>query len=41
VNNSLLNNQWVIEKIREEIIKFANANENTASRTFGMQQKQQ
>jgi hypothetical protein len=37
VNNTLLNNQWVIEEIREEIKSFleANENENTTTRTMG------
>jgi hypothetical protein len=28
VNNTVLNDQWVIEEIREEIKKFLEANEN-------------
>jgi hypothetical protein len=28
MNNTLLNNQWVIEEIREEIKKFLEFNEN-------------
>jgi hypothetical protein len=29
MNNTLLNDQWVIEEIREEIKKFLEFNENT------------
>jgi hypothetical protein len=28
LNNSLLNEQWVIDEIKEEIKKFLNVNEN-------------
>jgi hypothetical protein len=28
LNNTLLNNQWVIEEIREEINRFLEVNEN-------------
>jgi hypothetical protein len=28
LNNTLLNNQWFIEEIREEIKRFLEANEN-------------
>jgi hypothetical protein len=37
----LLNHQWVIEEIREEIKSFleVNENENTTTRTYGTQQR--
>jgi hypothetical protein len=36
LNNPLLNNQWVIEEIREEIKKFLefNENENTTNQNL-------
>ena len=38
----LLNKQWVIEEIKEEIKKYleTNDNESTMIQTYGMQQKQ-
>ena len=38
----LLNNQEIIEEIKEEIKKYleTNDNENTTAQTYGMQQKQ-
>ena len=38
----LLNNQWINEEIKEEILKYLEANDNTdqQSKTYGMQQKQ-
>jgi hypothetical protein len=37
LNNILLNDQWVIAEIREEIKLFleVNENENTPTRTYG------
>ena len=42
LNNVLLNNQEITEEIKEEIKKYleTNDNENTLSKTNGMQQKQ-
>jgi hypothetical protein len=42
LNNTLLNDQWVIKEIREEIKRFlkANENENTTTRTYETQQRQ-
>jgi hypothetical protein len=42
LNNTLLNDQWVIDEIREEIKRFleVNENENTGTRTYGTQQRQ-
>lgn len=39
LNNTPLNNQWVIEKIKREIRKYLerNKNKNTTSKTYGMQ----
>jgi hypothetical protein len=38
----LLNEQWVIDEIKEEIKKFlaVNENENTPTGTYGTQQRQ-
>jgi hypothetical protein len=38
----LLNDQWVIDEIKEEIKRFLedNENENTPTRTYGTQQRQ-
>ena len=38
----LLNNQWITEKIKEEIKNYleTNDNENMMTQTYGMQQKQ-
>jgi hypothetical protein len=42
INNSLLNEQWVIDEIKEEIKSFleVNENENTTTETYGTQQRQ-
>jgi hypothetical protein len=42
LNNTLLNDQWVIEEIREEIRRFLEANENETppTRAYGTQQRQ-
>jgi hypothetical protein len=42
VNNTLLNDQWVIDEIKEEIKKFleVNENENMTYQTYGTQQRQ-
>jgi hypothetical protein len=42
LNNTLLNDQCVIDEIKEEIKSFleVNENENITSRTFGTQQMQ-
>jgi hypothetical protein len=42
LNNSLLNEQWVIDEIKEEIKKYleVNKNENKPTRTYGTQQRQ-
>ena len=42
LNNMLLNNQEIIEEIKEEIKKYleTNDNENTMPKTYGMKQKQ-
>jgi hypothetical protein len=42
LNNTLLNYQWVIAEIKEEIKRFleANENQNTTTRTYGTQQRQ-
>ena len=42
LNNTLLNDWEITGKIREEIKKYlqANDNENTRTQTYGMQQKQ-
>ena len=42
LNNTLLNNQEITEEIKEEIKKYleTNDNENTMTKTYGMQQKQ-
>jgi hypothetical protein len=41
-NNTLLNGQWVIDEIKEEIKKFleVNENENMTYQTYGTQQRQ-
>ena len=41
LNNTLLNNQWITEEIKEEIKKYLEANDNKTqhSKTYGMQQK--
>ena len=41
-NNTLLNNQEITEEIKEEIKKYleTNDNENMATQTYAMQQKQ-
>jgi hypothetical protein len=38
----LINDQWVTDEIKEEIKMFmeVNENENTTSRTYGIQQRQ-
>ena len=42
LNKALLNNQEITEEIKEEIKKYleTNDNENTTTKTYGMQQKQ-
>ena len=42
LNNTLLNNQEITEEFKEEIKKYleTNDNENTTTKTYGMQQKQ-
>ena len=42
LNNTLLNNQEITEDIKEEIKKYleTNDNENTMTKTCGIQQKQ-
>ena len=42
LNNMLLNNQEITVEIKEEIKKYLETydNENTMTKTFGMQQKQ-
>jgi hypothetical protein len=42
LNNTLLNDEWVISEIKEEIKKFleVNKNENMTTRTYGTQQRQ-
>ena len=42
LNNMLLKNQEITEKIKEEIKKYleTNDNENTATQNLGMKQKQ-
>ena len=42
LNNKLLNKQEITEEIKEEIKKYleTNDNENTTTKTYGMQQKQ-
>jgi exonuclease III len=42
LNNTLLNDQWVIDEIIEEIKSFleVNENENTPTRTYGTQKRQ-
>ena len=42
LNNTLLNKQEITEEIKEEIKKNlqTNDNENTTTKTYGMQQKQ-
>jgi endonuclease/exonuclease/phosphatase family metal-dependent hydrolase len=42
LNNPLLNEQWVIDEIKEEIkrLQEVNENENTTYRTYGTQQRQ-
>jgi hypothetical protein len=42
LNNTLLNNQWVIEEKRKEIRRFLEGNEyeNRLTRTYGTQKRQ-
>jgi hypothetical protein len=42
LNNTLLNDQWVIDEIKEEIKSFleVNENENTTYWSYGTQQRQ-
>jgi hypothetical protein len=42
LNNTLLNDQWVIDEIKEEIKRFleVNENDNMTTRTYGTQQRQ-
>jgi hypothetical protein len=42
LNNTLLNDQWVIDEIKEEITRFLEVNENETrpTRIYGMQQRQ-
>jgi hypothetical protein len=42
LNNSLLNEEWIIDAIKEEIKKFleVNENENTPTGNYGTQQRQ-
>jgi hypothetical protein len=42
LNNTLLNDHWVIDEIKEEIKMFleVNKNENTPTGTYGTQQRQ-
>jgi hypothetical protein len=40
LNNTLLNDEWVIDEIKEEIKKFLEVNENENTRTYGTQQRQ-
>jgi hypothetical protein len=42
LNNSLFNEKWGIDEIKEEIKKFleVNENENTSTGTYGTQQMQ-
>ena len=42
LNNTLLNKQEIAEEIKEEIKKYleTNDNENTTTKTYGMQQNQ-
>ena len=42
LNNMLLNNQEITEEIKEETENYpeTNDNENTRTKTYGMQQKQ-
>jgi hypothetical protein len=42
LNNTLINDQWVIAEIREEMKRFLDANENqsTTYLTYGTQQRQ-
>jgi hypothetical protein len=42
LNNTLLHDQWVIDKIREETKRFLEVieNENMTNRTFRTQQRQ-
>jgi hypothetical protein len=42
LNNPLLNEQWVIDEVKEEIkrLQEVNENENTMYRTYGTQQRQ-
>jgi hypothetical protein len=39
VNNTLINDQWVIDEIKEEIKRFLEVNENE-NMTYGTQQRQ-
>jgi hypothetical protein len=42
LNNTLLNDQWVIDDIKKEIKSFleVNENENTTYQNYGTQQRQ-
>ena len=42
LNNTLLNNQWIKEEIKEETERYLETNEieNTHTKTYGMQKKQ-
>jgi hypothetical protein len=42
LNNTLLNDQWVIDEVKEEIKRFLEVNENETkpTRTYGTQQRQ-